>query len=174
MAGITGGTSTYLSVSKGFLVNKKKGIQFRGYVGYLAGLEKYEDEYNGKPMMKWKLRMKDDKSDEVVTIQFLDESWFSWGFFARIGKVDLKKPFHLGLSGSEENEKVTFCWMKQNGETVKKDESFPKPKKVKIGNQEVPDWTEVHKAIEGITAKLKTDFHTPAPTQEEKSDDLPF
>lgn len=169
MGGISGGTTTYLSVSKGFLVNKKKDLQFRGYVGYLMGLEKYEDEYNGKPLMKWKLRMKDDASDEQVVVQFLDESWFAWTFFARLGKIDMTKPIQLGLSNSDENEKVTFCWVKQSGQVVKKDEAFPKPVKVKLGNQEVPDWTAVHKAVDELLKRFT--HHAPA---EEKPDDNPF
>ena len=158
----------YLTISKGWLVNKKKKIETRGYEGTLIGIEEKPDEYEGKPVMKVRLKMKDTKTAEIAAIEFTQESWFSLGFFARIEKVDITKPFTLGVSPSEKNEKMSFCWIGQKGlknaktgkETAEGDPNFPKPEEKVIGRTKVQDWSKplerMLPIIEALQAKLGT------------------
>lgn len=152
----------YLSVSKGILRNKKKNIETRGYEGILIGIEEVEDSYEGVPRMRVNLKMKDPKSKEVAIIQFNEETWFSIGFFSRIQKIDITKPFTLGVSPSEKNEKISFCWLKQEGvfnekkePKVEADKDFPKPVTTKIGRNEVQDWGKPIERILTIIDELK-------------------
>jgi hypothetical protein len=156
-----GGNILYLTVSKGFLVNKGKNIEAHTYEGVLESIEKKEDEYQGQPIEKIILKMRD--KDETAIIQFTAESWFTQSFFARAEKIDLSKPFILGVSTSDQNEKMSFAWVKQGGEIVKKDETFPKPNKVKAGKKDVTDWTPVMEKVDEIIAKMNSLDMSPSP-----------
>lgn len=182
----------YLSVSCGKLKNKKKGIETGGYEGYIQNIVEKEDEYEGKPVTKIEVKMKDNNSDQFAIIQWTKESWYSMGFFARIRKIDVAKPFTIGVQPSERNEKMSFCYLKQEGIVkVEADKNFPKPKVVKVSSKDVTDWTEPMeefkkimdelnakivpvpepKSAETATAATET---TPAANGGGETDDLPF
>lgn len=172
----------HLNVSCGKLVNKKKEISVMAYEGLLLGIERKDDEYEGKIIGKITCKFKDSKSDEIAYITWSEESWYSLGFFPRITKIDLSKPFIIGVSASEMNEKMSFCWIKQGG-AVKADQSeFPKPQKVTVGKKEIVDWTIPLEAMEKITKRINESlrnvdrgaFDTPTPKVEIPSGDLPF
>lgn len=159
------------------------------YEGTLLDIKRKEDEYEGQAVMKIELKVQDNKSDEVALISFSEESWYSQGFFSRIEKVDLSRPFMLGVSASEQNEKVSFCWIKQGSdETIKVEKgSFPAPEKNSRGKMV---YDKMLDAIEPVLQKLQKKLnHAPTPPAEtttqkkdEKiytnastpSDDLPF
>lgn len=135
----------YLNVSSGFLVNKKKEISVRGYEGILLKIERKTDDFEGNPVEKIVLVMKDTKSDEIAHITFTEESWYCATIFPRLDLCDPTKPMTIGVSGSDkENSKASFAWLKQGSETIKIEKgSFPVPEKVKVGKKEVPSWEKV-------------------------------
>jgi len=137
----TGANILFLNVSCGKLVNKKKEISEQAYTGVLIDITQENDEFEGKEIPKIKLKMIDNKSDDVVSISFSEESWFGTTFFQRIDQVDVSKPFTLGVLGSDKNEKVSFCYIRQ-GDLIKKDETYPIQKKVTVGRNEIMDFSE--------------------------------
>jgi hypothetical protein len=167
-----GSNALYLTVSCGFLQNKKKEIKTRGYEGVFMSIKKEEDEFEGKKIDRIKLVMRDDTTGEDAIIQFTADSWYSVGFFSRIDKIDLSKPFTLGVGSSEQNEKISFCWMKQGGQKIEKDATFPTPQKVKVGKNEVVNWEPVNEAVDKIIEKIShkpVEFEKPE-TQPEKEE----
>lgn len=158
----------YLAVSKGKMVNKKKGLSYGGYTGYILGIDIVDDEYEGKPVKKVDVKMKDDKTDEIVIIQFTLNAWYSIGFFSRIFKVDVKKPFTIGVTGSDDNEKVSFCYMKQDGlsyvnkdgkkvEAVEGHKTFAKPEEVDLGGgQKTKNWAKPIAMMEKVLGEMKS------------------
>lgn len=156
MAGLSGAAYLFLNVSGGRLINKQKQISFFGYEGTLIGLKQIMDEFDGKQISKIKLLMKDAKTDEIAQISFTEESWFSQGFFSRIGAIDLSKPFVLGVSGSDVNEKVSFCWMKQFNNKIEHDKDFPRPITNARGKQNYDEMIEATtKLMETLTKKVE-------------------
>lgn len=153
-----GGNFLYLNVSCGELVNKKKDIHCKAYSGYIIGIDRKEDTYEGKSVNKITLSMKDHSSDEVAKISWTEESYFSIGFFSQILGVDLSKPVRFGVSGSAENEKISFCWLSQFDKNVERNKDFPKPEKKKIGRNEVMDWSvplaEFDKILDYVSKNL--------------------
>lgn len=132
------GNFQYLNVTCGFLVNKKQEIKVRGYEGKLVGIRFEDDDYQGKPVPKVKLVMEDPEEEKKALITFHAEGWYMWTFCQRILSIDLTKPFILGVSGPDDPEsKMSFCWMKQDGKKIEKDEKFPLPVKEKKGRKEV-------------------------------------
>lgn len=178
------GNTLFLNVSCGFLVNKKKEISTRGYDdAFFMSIKKEEDVFEEKPMMKYKLHLKDASSMEEVVISFTAESWFAIGFFQRIEKIDVSKPFTVGVSKSDVNDKISFCWLRQSGQPVKKDETMPMPEKVKVGKIEVNNWEPFNEHAERVIAKLNSaagmNSEVSAPTKDnfsepQESDGLPF
>ena len=88
---------------------------------------------------------------------------------------------------SDKNEKITFCWMKQDGKKIEKDPEFPLPTKIEVGkNKVVYNWTETNKVIDLIMEKInsldyvKTDAPAVPDQHHEEiekglpEDDLPF
>lgn len=162
----------YLSVSKGSLVNKKKNIDTRGYEGLLIGIAEKQDEYQGQPVTKVQLKMKDPKTGEIAIVEFNEESWYSIGFFSRIHEIDLTRPFIVGVSASDKNEKISFCWLGQKGlenettgkETANRDKTFPVPEKKTLGRKEIMDWSAPLERIAAIMDSIseKLGEHVPA------------
>jgi len=153
------GNVLYLNASCGFLVNKKKEIKARSYTGLLIDLKIEDDEYEGKPIIKGIIFLKDvDKEgeDEIAHISFTLESWCGYGFFSRAEKIDLAKKITFGVSSADQNEKITFCWIKQGTSTVKKDESYPVCEKVIVGKNTVVDWTKFVDAAKKTMDVIKT------------------
>lgn len=178
----------YLNVSKGKLVNKQKNIEANAYEGTLVGIREREGEFEGQKTLKIELKMKDTQSDEHAIIQFTKEAYYALGFFARIRKIDLTKPFTVGTLPSEMNEKMSFCYLKQAGQTkIEADKSFPKPKKVTLNKKEVLDWSacfdEMDAIMKFLNEKLASNSggtQVPEPVAEEAAlnagdnSDLPF
>jgi len=190
-SGTGGEGATYLNVSCGNFVNKKKNISDWGYTGRLIKIEKKQDEYQGQKYFKVMATMQDD-SGETVIIQFRMKSWFAVNFFSLIHRVNLDKPFLLGCSGSEQNEKASFCWISQDGnsfmptsgeieatgrKSMKKDPAFPKPmpETDEEGNKR-SSYKDVlptmDRAIEHIRGKLGNTGTAHAPV-DESFQDLP-
>jgi hypothetical protein len=165
----------FLNVSCGQLVNKKLDVSGYSYTGHLVSISHIIDNYEGKDLPKIAVKMVDDKG-KFAQIKFTAESYFSLGFFQRIFKCDFNKEITIGCSQSEQNEKITFCWIKQGEQIIKKDEDFPKPKKMTVGKQTVTDWTEFSaKALEIIEAvKEKLSSRIKDGTIIESDADLPF
>lgn len=172
MGAITGSNYLYLNVSCGKLVNKKKEVSIFAYEGILMGIEQTMDEFEGKQISKIKLKMQDNKSDEVALISFSEESWYSQGFFARISKADLSKPLTLGVSRSDVNEKVSFCWIKQNGETIKVEKgSFATPTKTSRGKD---SYDAMLAAIEPVMEDLKKKLAGMVPAEQTSAENKPM
>jgi hypothetical protein len=148
----SGSNMIYLSVKAGKLVNVKLKREGYSYTGMLKHIRVKDDEYQGQALKRVELEMTD--KEETVCIQFGKESWFSWGFFARAQKIDLNKPLTVGASQSEQMEKISFCWLKQGNETIKKDETFPKPDAVNFGGKVLKDWIKVDLVVDKIIADI--------------------
>jgi hypothetical protein len=184
MGVLESGNTLFLNVSCGFLVNKKKEISTRGYEGILESISQETDEFEGKPIDKIKLHMRDHKTDEKAVISFTAESWYAVGFFQRIENIDLTKPFTLGVSQSEQNEKISFCWMKQGGKKIEKNAEIPVPETVTVGKKEIKDFEkfleEAGKIIQRLNYFTPKEEPEPAeePTEEPEpidgNDKLPF
>lgn len=188
MGGVTQENLLYLSVTKGRMVNKKKNLDFGGYEGQMLGIRQKDGEYEGKPQVKIEVKMKDTKTGEIAVVQFTKEAWYALGFFSRIRQVNLDKPFTLGVLASEQNEKMSFCYIKQEGHvnskktnTFEPDKSFPKYETITVSNKPVQDWTKPFAEMDTIikhlsdrlapVAQATKPADTLVPTPE---DDLPF
>jgi hypothetical protein len=168
-----GGNVLFLNVSCGELLNKKQDIHEKAFTGKLVKIKKVEDVYEDKPLDKVMVFMNDGK--QTVAIKFTLESWYSVGFFQRIDNVNLDHEFTLGVMGSDKNNKISFCWMKQGDVKIEKTE-IPIPEKVTVGKTTVTNfekftvhavnWIEEFKA-----AKPETHEETPEPVDGEP---LPF
>lgn len=184
-----GGDILFLNVSCGRLKNKAKNIEAKGYTGYVTDISRKDDEYEGKVTTKVVVSMRDNKSDQLAKISFTEESYFSVGFFSQIKNADFSKPITFGVSGSQENEKVSFCWLSQDNQNLVRDKDFPKPEKTKIGRNLIMDWTKLLEQAEVIiqwaknettkaSAALASAPRTPSAESSELSfgsnDDLPF
>ena len=163
---------TWLNISKGFLENKKKNIHSHGYEGLLIGIERKLDTFEEKEISKIVLTMADtdpSAKGQKVKIQFTEDAWFANGFFGRIRAVDIAKPFTVGVSQSDKNEKVSFCWIKQSGSTIKRDDKYPQPEKVTVGKQDIMDWTGVTECNTSIIEEIQHKIGANA-----SGGDLPF
>ncbi len=165
----------YLNVSCGKLVNKQKDISVYGVSGHIQSITEKEDEYEGKPIAKTVVKLTD--KGETFIITFSTESWYAIGFYSRLEKIDFAKETTLGVSQSDQNEKVSFCWMKQGTTKIESDKEFPKPEKKKMGKKEIIDWTTpLEKFAELIAmANEKINSTLPEPSENnEPTDDLPY
>jgi len=163
MAGKTHATREllFLNVNKGRLVNKKRGLEFTGYEGFFQGIGRTLDTYGGEQKTKIIVQMRDTEpnSNEVAVIWFTEESYFSLGFFGRILNVDIREPFTFGVvpSDREGREKMSFCYLKQNGKTVPKQENIPVPQKRQIGkSKQVLDWSECLAFFDEVIIELES------------------
>lgn len=166
MPGVTRGAGfTYVSVSKGKLVVKQPDGTKAYYDSWsnanLVGIKKVHDEKYDRD--KWCLLLRELNGDSVI-FQFTDSTWFAMGFFERILNCRLDLPIEIGVMGPKEDRskapddesrsKTSFCYIRQDGETVKKDDSFPRPTKVMVNKKKMDDYTEVEARIEQIVAYL--------------------
>ena len=157
--GNSGNGSTWVHVSNGKMRNKKATppIECDSFTGKLVGLNRFKDVYEGKKIPKLVIQMADDKTGEIVFISCTDDTVFSCAFFARIEKVDLSQPFLLGCFQDEEAaaKKITYGYIKQNNNVIKRDEAFPKAQLIVHGTLEGRDWTPVHDRVAQIIGKLQ-------------------
>jgi hypothetical protein len=185
MGAIKSENKLYLNVNKGMLVNKKMGLSMYAYQGTLINIDRKDEPYEGKTISKVRVSLQDNESDQIAIIQFLEDSYYSLGFFQRLEMIDVFKPIIIGVSKSEQNEKVSFAWMKQNGHAIKVDRNaFVKPKKVSIGKDKfVFDWTECLERFSIIIDKVNGELTNSISTNKkyatsvdetEDTSDLPF
>jgi len=180
-----GGGADFFRVSCGFFVGKIDGEEVKqyAYTGHLKGIRRFEDEYKGEKSNKIEIILTDE--EETIKIQFTEEAWYTVGFLQRIGQVDLAKKITLGVMASKQNEKMSFCWMKQGDTKINKDERTPRPKKIKAGTKMVDDWTDVVNLMTEETDRINTwltgeakgsgmPLDVPPPANEGADDDLPF
>jgi len=157
-----GQAGDYCGLNSGEWFCKKTNERGRSLTGKLIKIIRKEGEYDGKPTIKCNLTLQgvnDQGEPRILIPTFNMESWYCVGFFSRIHKVDLSKPFMLGVSGGEGDSKASFCWIKQednpkaeNG-IIKKDPDFAdatktldlRPVKKKFGTKEFLDYSEVLK-----------------------------
>lgn len=186
--GSGGPQRVFLNVTKGKFINKAANMEGVTFDGKLVAIERKEDEYEGKKVWKGVIVMRDEADGKDYAISFLESGYFSLGFFSRISSVDVDRAFTLGVTQSDKNEKISFCYIKQDGQLIKKDENFPKPSKVEVSpGNEVTVWTDcVKKFMEVgalINAKLmngpgndsaSSNNSTVADTGAQADDDLPF
>ena len=172
------------------MVNKKAGLDFGGYEGVFLGIREKVGEYENKPQYRIELKMKDTKSDEIVIIQFTKRGFAALGLMSTIRKLDLKKPFSVKVWGSEENEKISFCGLQQEGykyegtrKTIEPDKSFPRPEPVTINGEKQYDWTKVLPEMDAVvkhlseTMSLATNAAAPATSgaiEPAPEDEMPF
>lgn len=188
----------YLKVSCGVMKNKQLEKPANGYHGTFAGIREKKGTFEGQPTCDIEVKMKsinEEGTVDVVIIQFRKEGWYSLGFFARIKNVDIKSPFTIGVMPASKNEKMSFCYLKQEGiDKVKADKTFPKYELIKVGDKDIQDWSKPLAAMDEImkylnesikpTPVAKAEEGTPTveegtPTVEEgtqgdSTDDLPF
>lgn len=142
-----------------------------GYEGRLTAIEKFKDEYEGKPQNKIRITMVDDKTGEVADITVTDNTFFIPAFFARLENVEIDQPFLLGVLPSEQNDKMSFCFLKQYGKKIEKNPDFPKPEKIDTGGgQIVYKWTAVGMAVDSIIEQINGFLKASNP---EESKDVP-
>lgn len=167
--GTHGGSVTFINVANGemtYPARDQEGKVIKDehktcgyYEGYLTRVELVDDEFQGRVNKKVQLYMADPEAqnewEKRVLIKFTLEGWYAHGFFSRIGKIDLTKPFRLGVFGSEQNEKISFCYMRQGEVKIESDKSFPRHDK------------EGQKYLDAVTETLNK-------LQGAKGDDLPF
>ena len=167
----------YLNVSCGVMKNKQLPNPVNGYCGRFSGIREKKGEYEGKPTCKIEVRMKSTDENgmyETAVVQFTKEGWYALGFFARIRNVDIKLPFTIGVMPAKQNEKMSFCYLKQDFiDKVEADKSFPKYEMVKVGDKDIQDWSKPLAAMDEIM-KFLNDSIKPTPTAQPKvEDDIP-
>lgn len=185
---------SYYNVSCGHLKtgSGETARSISAYSGILLEIKEEEDKFENKPVKKIALRIQDDSSPTIAIVKMTKESWYALGFFARIQKIDVTKPFVLGVLPSDQNEKMSFCYLKQDGiDKIEADKNFPRPKKVKISDKDVMDWSDPFKRMAEVMAevnakipKASTAVNQPDPASTPsteppivtgvQNDDLPF
>lgn len=151
----------WFKVKEGQLVhsNKKKNefVEGKSYTGKLVGIGKSKSEWEGKVTDKFFVRMQD--GDELVNIEWSQDTYFTANFFSMIEQVNLDKPFTFSAYQSKKVEsKASFCGLFQDGKSVTRNEQFPKPNKVMVNRKETLDYTPVLDACEPIYLKLEAKF----------------
>jgi len=141
--------AVYANVRKGRLVVKRDGktTAYPYFHGTLKEIKIVTDDYEGAEYEKVLLTMVD--GDDEVIIAFRLEGWYSQGFFSRFHGIKLNQSFSLGVMPSKQNEKMSFCWVKQ-GVAIKKDDNFPGPDKVMVNNKPMADWTKFVLAVKDM------------------------
>ena len=146
---------------------------FGGYEGSILAIREKEGEFEGKKTVAIEVKMKDTKSDEIAIVQFTKKAGFALGFFSRIEKADLTKPLTIGVLPSDQNEKMSFCYLKQNNETIKSDKDFPKYTTMKISGEDVQDWAAPFARFDAIIKSINEKIASEKPQSEAITDDAP-
>jgi len=116
----------YLHVANGVIENKKAGVKAYGIDNVqVVGMDRFEDTYNNKPILKWRLFLKDPREGTKYILKFTEHTWYSFTFWCCLVKADPGRVLTIGVSGGEQGSKVSFCWMKQDGEKIEKSKSVP-------------------------------------------------
>jgi len=149
-------SSNYLRVSNGKFVGTFNGVDISEKIcfGKIEKIWEKEDLFKDAKIIKIYILVV-GRDGERVSISFNKKSWFSIGFFQRIGFSDLSQELAIGITQSEQNEKISFCWIRQGEETIKKNEDFPLPEKVDMGGEIVKNWSKTLPAIDMIVEEIK-------------------
>lgn len=169
------GGGNFFRVSCGKFVGTIDGEERKevAYTGYLRSIKRFTDEYKGEENEKIEVVISD--GDENIRFQFTLEAWYAVGFFQRIRNIDLAEKFTLGVMESEQNEKISFCWMKQAGKKIERDEKFPAPEKKTVGKKVYHDWEAVVTAADKEIARIQKAIGQKQTKEEQrKPEDLPF
>ena len=172
----------YFNVSKGKLKYKENGndMTCNGYTGTMVGIREKAGIFENQPTLKIEVKMKDVDSDSFAIIQMTKEALFAIGFFARIRKVDISKPFTIGVLPSDKNDKISFCYIKQEGYKnpdpkkdgiIDKDKSFPAYTTVKVSGKDVNDYTLPFAEMDAIMKHLNEKL-APVANAEKKAEEL--
>ena len=189
----SGSNAIFLNVSRGKFRNKEKQIEAWAVTGKLAGIKFKADTFENQPISKVEVIMKD--VDETFIISFTEESYYALGFFSRLANemLDILKPFTLGVMESEQNEKISFCYIKQGETKITPQPDFPKPEKITTGGRgnakTVTNWSKCQarytvlvNEVQGILSAASPEkiegtankYSTQGTAQQEPDDDLPF
>ena len=129
-----------------------------------------------------------------------DGAWSAMTIDAAIKKYDLDgrdagfmSRLTLGVMESEQNEKMSFCYIKQGETKITPQPDFPKPEKVTIGGRgnakTVTNWAKCQERyavlvneVQGILSAASPEkiegtankYSTQGTAQQEPDDDLPF
>lgn len=159
MALLSGTPVKWVSAKNGALnvwnKEKQENERFYGLEGVIQSIAYTTEPFKETVIGKYVVKIVDSEGG-VFSLKWTAESWYTHGFFCRLANVDLTKPVIIGASGSEKNEKVTFCWLKQ-GEAVKKDDKFPTPHKVEKRNKVQYDYDELLDAADALIEKLESE-----------------
>jgi len=165
--GSHGEGATFLTVTKGKIVNKKKNIKADWVEGLITKIELKDGTFENQKTLKGEVTILDMKSKEQFKLQFSAAGWYSQGFFARTPNLNFSLPTFIGAfgpkdddkKGTEDASKVSFCYMKQNGAKIEKIVGTPQPEKVTFNRQEQTSWDKflafAEVEVARINAKLK-------------------
>jgi len=122
-----GGGGIYYKASMGAFKKDGKDCGNK-YTGFIKDITIKEDEYQKKKFDRVTVTMEDAASTkekpDIAKITFRAEGWYANGFFSRLPKVDLSKEITLGILSSDKNDKISWCYIKQGGQVVKKQDDF--------------------------------------------------
>lgn len=185
---ITAGSNvTYVDAKNGALWvwNKetKTSDKFWAIEGRIVKIYLYEDKFKEEKTMKVIVQLVDE-DNKLFSLKWTLESWYTQGFFSRIMNISLSKPVVIGASGTDKNEKVTFCWMKQNDAKVEPTEGFPKPLKVEKRGKAITNYDDMLDEVDKLLVKLQEALQMETPQAENKKksalitepeeDEIPF
>lgn len=159
----------YINVANGYFVtgSKENKEKFEEFYGRLEDIYLKDHDYEGTVTLKAHLIMRDDETSKKYDIAFTFDSVFSRGFFARITMVDIRIPFTIGTSEGE-RQKITTCYIRQNGLLLKKDPAFPQAEKV---DGKWMDGTVI-RHMHDLVKQISTDAKAPRSAKDEAEDDL--
>lgn len=181
--GINKGGGTFIDVANGWLNYGKKDAeghrqQCRSITGFVRNIAIEEDEYEKQKRLVCRVFLEDpdaaNTDEKQMQLKFTLLSWYGQGFGARLKRIDFKRLLTIGASGAEGgNEKVSFCWMKQDGIAIPADkENWPMPQKVTVSGKLMTDWGPMAKHFSDTLDELRA--ANVAGDGQKKDDDLPF
>ena len=181
MPGKTYMPSKWYHVANGKI--KSKTEEWDSFEAELVKIERREGEYEGQKYWEYLLSFLD--GIDTVKISIREESWFTYGFFARLLKCQRSLPIEVGALLPEGRDKGSLCWMKQAGQKIVPDKdpiAMPtvvldaKSQPVKVQGREVKDWTGTAEQFQNIAnewnskAVVPPSVYEPPPVDK----DLPF
>jgi len=145
---------TFLHVANGRIwknTKDAKGVvtkeDYDWITGTIVGIALHQDTFEGNAVEKVRITML-DKEGKRYALGFSMESYFTQTLFSRLCKIQYSTPVTIGVNASENNEKVSFAWLRAGDDKVEKNPDFPKPTKVKVGSKELLDYAPVKEAVQ--------------------------
>lgn len=165
----------WLTVSCGVLIeyiDKVKTPVGNYYEGIILDIREKDDLFEGQPTKKIQVKMKDSDSEEEVVVSFTKKAIFCLQFFEQITEVDILKPIRIGVKGSKENEKISWCNLEQGeNKRIEKNKDFPKTEKIVVSGETIPDYTKPFEVIAKIMADLTIKLAPPVVAAETKTEE---